>query len=56
MSAQAAAKAVGQAAKAAGESGSKQVLHKGAKRDPELYVHPPSPRRHILLYHLSTGC
>jgi len=38
MSAQAAGKAAVAGAKAAGNSASKSVLNKGAKRDPELYI------------------
>jgi hypothetical protein len=48
MSAQAAGRAVSAASKAAGKSASENVLNKGAKRDPELYVctSPTSSRNH----------
>jgi hypothetical protein len=38
MSAQAAGRAVANAGKAAGKAADSNVLNKGAKRDPELYV------------------
>ncbi|KAI9740136.1 MAG: hypothetical protein M1818_004887 [Claussenomyces sp. TS43310] len=38
MSAQAAGRAIASAGKAAGKSANENVLNKGAKRDPELYV------------------